>query len=290
MWRDPKMVAWFFAAFFLLFVVRLPFVKLGMVPYFVEFHPGFVLLPILAVCWGPAAAWAALAAGLAGDAILGYWQSVSFFRAVGWMVAALCTQRLFAGYVDPLGRPSAGVASILRFLWLAIPACCAAAVWPAVQAGFLRYYPYCYIVSLAFLNNLIFLLLFGPGLYRLLHHHTQGRVCLWRDRQSMAGAVVAPGRVSRGLIWIGSMGSLVAGLLVSGWLYDAWPWSLYLIGTSTGTWVRVVVAIFLVVLLCGLCGPISWRPHRPAAKPREKPKREKREKTRSFGDLYLPSS
>lgn len=285
MWRNPVMVAWFVVAFFLLFVVRLPFARLGMVPYFVEFHPGFVLLPILGICWGPAAAWAALAAGMAGDALLGYWESVSFFRAIGWMVAVLCTQRLYTMRMESNKGKPAGVRAILFFLLLSLPACCAAAVWPAVQAGFLRYYPYCYIVALSFLNNIVFLLLFGPGLFRLLSHHTDGEICLWRRHESPHGLPHRTLRLSRAMVWLGSVGSLVMGLLVSGLAYHAWPWSLYLIGTSTGSWVRVVVAAFLGLLVTGLCLPVF----RPDKMSRQTSTRTRVGQGSSFGDLYLPS-
>lgn len=284
MWRNPTMVARFLVAFFLLFVVRLPFARLGMVPYFVEFHPGFVLLPILAVCWGPAAAWAALAAGLAGDALLGYWESVSFFRAIGWMVAVLCTQRLVSA-ANLKKDETADVSTILRFMVVSLPACCAAAVWPAVQAGFLRYYPYCYIVALSFVNNLVFLVLFGPGLFRFLVHHTHGEVFLWRRYMSKPGLELPVKRFPQMLIWVGSLGSLVMGLLVSGLVYDAWPWSLYLIGTSTGAWVRVVVAIFLLVLLTGLCWPVFYHKKTQDHATSKKGSR----KSSSFRDLYLSS-
>ena len=283
MWRNPTMVAWFIIAFVLLFVARLPFARLGMVPYFVEFHPGFVLLPILAVCWGPAAAWAALAAGIAGDALLGYWESVSFFRAVGWMVAVLCTQHLYSA--TNIQKEESTVSAMLKFMAMSIPACCAAAVWPAIQAGFLRYYPYCYIVTLSFLNNLVFLILFGPGLFRFLVHHTHGDVCLWQRYVSRVGSTLPVTRFPRILIWVGSLGSLVMGLLVSGLVYDAWPWSLYLIGTLTGAWVRIVVAFFLIVLLIGLCWPVTFNKR---ARMHTISKIGSR-KSSSFRDLYLPS-
>ena len=282
MWRQPKMVAWFVVAFLLLFVVRLPFAPLAMVPYFVEFHPGFVLLPILGICWGPPAAWAALAAGLVGDSLLGYWDSVSFFRAIGWMVAVLCTQRLYHPPTSTNDSPPNALRSITHFLVASIPACCVAAVFPAFQAGFLRYYPFCYIVALMFVNNLVFLLLFGPGLFRLLAHHTQGKISLWHHEPETASLTGSHRFFSNLLLWVGSVGGLVAGLLVSGWVYDAWPWSLYLVGTSSGHWVRIVVAVFLVILLLGLAWPIwsSWF-RRGKTATRKAP-------ASAFRNLYLP--
>jgi hypothetical protein len=254
MWTAPRLVGWFFLTVAVEILVRVPFLGAQMIPHHLDFQPGIVFVPLAAVFFGPAGAWGALAASLLGDKLLGQWNVLSFFRAAGFFFFALGTQQLW----DFTFRRNAPAPELnrtwfhaLRFTFVSWAGCLLAASWRALGSEMMRAYPFAYIVSLLVLNNLLFCTLLGAVLYRLMAGYWVPRFGGWRD--ALSDAVWQRTSLSNGaLITIGGLGSCLAGLFISGAVYDVGPLQPFVLGSHTGVLVPIVVIPFLIAQAVGV--------------------------------------
>lgn len=258
MWKYPRMVSWFLLTTGLLLLVRLPFVKAAMIPYYLEFQPGIVVVPLAGVFWGPAGALGVLTASLAGDWLLGMWGPLSAFRAVGLFIYAYSANRLWdfsETHVGKRGGLTPHWGQTLRFLYVSWPGCCAAASWPALGADILRLYPFPYFVFLLLLNNLVFTTMLGPAFYRILARELVPHFGCWREVMKEHPSPVLSVRGA----WLhvtGCAGACVAGILLGGSVYRMWPDQAFVIGTSTGS---LLVALVLPLMLLQVVGLLLAR-------------------------------
>ena len=233
----------------LLILARLPFLPMQLIPRHLDFQPGIVLVPLAAVFFGPAGVWGSLAASLLGDKLFGQWNALSWYRAASFFFFALGTMRLWDAGIRrdaPPPEPGRSWVMALRFTFVAMPGCFAAAAWRAIGSEMLRAYPFAYIVSLLVLNNLLFCTLLGSALYELLAGSRLARSGDWRavmrvedeGRASVFNAL---------LIVATSLGACVAGLYISKVVYHMGPLQPFMLGTSTGPGVAWVVIPLLLV-------------------------------------------
>jgi len=248
MWASPRMLALVAITTVLLILARLPFLPMQLIPRHLDFQPGIVLVPLAAVFFGPAGVWGSLAASLLGDKLFGQWNALSWYRAASFFFFALGTMRLWDTSIRrDASPPEPGRSWVmaLRFTFVAMPGCFAAAAWRAIGSEVLRAYPFAYIVSLLVLNNLLFCALLGSALYELVAGSWVARLGNWRE-------VVGPedeGRTSvfNGLLIVAaSLGACVAGLCVSKAVYHIGPLQPFMLGTSTGPGVPWVVIPLLL--------------------------------------------
>jgi hypothetical protein len=145
-------------------LARLPFAHFQIIPHYLDFHPGVILVPLAGVFFGPAGAWGSLAASLIGDRLMGPWGAISIFRALGFFFFALSAQKMWnfsfwfeVGHV----KPSLSWSHTARFILVSWPGCALAASWQGLGSELLRLYPFIYVASLLMLNNMLFCTLLG---------------------------------------------------------------------------------------------------------------------------------
>lgn len=254
LWRYPRMVVWVILTVLAGLLARLPFTQVPIIPHYLDFHPGIVLVPLAGVFFGPAGAWGSAIASVAGDAAFDMLDSLSFFRALGFFLCAWASQRLWAVFPDfdnPQGKNTTWTRT-LRFIFTCWPGCFIAAVWQAFGAEWLRAYPFIYIASILTLNNLLFCTLLGLPLYRLMARHWVINFGTWRRVMAKSPLPGATSIANAGLIVIGAFGAGVVGWYVSETQYKVSLWQPFVLGTHTGVMLAWAVAPFLVMPLVGL--------------------------------------
>ncbi len=250
MWIEPVAVARFLIGTLLLSLLRLPFPRAAILPGFVEYQPGFALLPLLGAMWGAAGCWAAVASSLLTDGWMELSPSLRLPRAVGMFLAARCGQCLLVA-----GGGSAGKWAMAWDFTQMLPSAAIAALCVAGAAGLYRYYPFVYVSTLSLLQHLFFLMLFLPLLSRAIRFSPEE----WGGRWPFLLPVASCGRASRAagtLIWVGAVGGWLTTYLVSGWLDGIWPRTIYIIGTVPSGWAPRLALPFILIAALGCFWPI----------------------------------
>lgn len=255
MWLKPRLIAWFAATVVLGILARLPFAHFQIIPHYLDFHPGVILVPLAGVFFGPAGAWGSFAASLIGDRLMGPWGVTSIFRALGFFFFALSVQKMWnfsfwfeVGHVKPT-RAWNHTARFILISWLGSAV---AASWQGLGSELFRLYPFIYVASLLMLNNMLFCTLFGLPLYRLMAGLWIPRFGTWAEA---LGADAGPGSPSfRNVIFIaaGGVAALLTGFYISELVYHVSPLQPFTLGAYTGIFVPLVVIPMLIVNAAGL--------------------------------------
>lgn len=253
MWLYPRMVAWFILAAAVGLAARLPFVRVPLIPHFLDFNPGVAWVPLSGVFWGPAGAWGAVVASLAGDRLLGLWSPLSPYRAVGVFLFALAAQRLWEvrGPADGVPQVIPGWGRTLRFMMVMWPGCFVAATWPAWAAEATRCYPFTYVASVLLAHHLLFCAALGPVVYRVFARELVPSFGTWRDVMASAEETKLAHR-GASLLSLGALGSWLIGLAYSGLFYGHWPWQRFHLGDHTSRFIVWASGAFLVLQVLGL--------------------------------------
>ncbi len=252
------MVGWMATTFLALVLVRLLFRGLYLVPYVVDMNPGFILIPLAGMYFGPAGVLGVVLATPVGDALCGMWGSLTPVRMLAFGLTALLAERLWYGHQEEEGpEADAWMArhGRARILLIGLPVCLCTSGWLALAGAMLRLYPFAYLFCLHFLSTLVFYLLFAPAAHALIRHEWAPNFGTWRT--VMANVITPGSRPFLGdvLIWSGGMAAAVVGLLASGLGYGIWPLPIPHLGLRAGIWVWIPVGLALLVQWVGLC----WR-------------------------------
>ena len=249
------MVAWFIISILMILLFRLPFAPVQMMPFYLEFNPGIALIPLAGVFWGPAGVWGAFAATLLGDGLLGMWSELSIYRATGFFMLALTAQQL---WYEPLVRAQRerkhriAWRSTLRFITVAIPGCMISAVWTGLGSELLGLYPFPYLASLVAVHHIALMTLLAPAMYRVMMTKLYPRWGTWQDVMQV-NRYAHKGSTRRAVsLWVGSLGGYAAGCFAGASFYQIWPFEPYVLGTTCGVWLRVLVIPFILLHLSGL--------------------------------------
>ena len=257
MWLNPRLVSWFALTVLLGVLVRLPLAYFQIIPHYLDFHPGVILVPLAGVFFGPAGAWGSLVASLVGDRLMGPWGAISIFRALGFFFFALSAQKMWNfSFWFEVGhmKPSRSWSHTARFILISWPGCALAAAWQGLGSELLRLYPFTYVASLLTLNNIMFCTLLGLPLYRLMAGLWVPRFGTWDEA---LGADAGPGSPSlRNVIFIaaGAVAALLTGFYISELVYHIGPLEPFTLGTHTGILVPLVVIPMLIVNAAGVWG------------------------------------
>jgi energy-coupling factor transport system substrate-specific component len=212
-----------------------------------------ILIPVVfSILFGPAAAWGAAFGNLIGD-FFGTLGLGSLFGFVGnffygFVPYKLCGKMGPLSSKDPMeARSGRQIVEYLLLAFLASAACAAIISW---GVDLLRLVPFGVLGPVITLNNFLAAALIGPFLLRLLAPRAKRWNILWTD-------VVEPDEISRTaqpwmgalLMWIGGIGALAVGVLVSTGLYASLPFQF---GTgATGLATVFAILPFLIVFLIG---------------------------------------
>ncbi len=247
------MVAWFLITTLMLILFRLPFAPVQMLPFCLELNPSVVLVPLVGIFFGPAGAWGVMAATLLGDALLGMWSGLSFFRAMGFFLMALTAQQL---WYEPLVTSSrmrqhdTQLRSIGRFIVVALPGSFSSAVWTGLGSELFGLYPFPYLASILVLHHLVFVALLAPAAYGVMVRRFYPHWGTWRDVMHVEYEHEGSMRRAASL-WIGALGAYAAGCFAGATFYRIQPLESYVLGTTCGRWLPVLVIPFMLLHLSG---------------------------------------
>jgi hypothetical protein len=243
----------------LLVLLRLPFAALPVLPFYLEFNPAIILVPVFAVLWGAPGAFGGALGVLAGDALCGMWNSMTPWRVTGTFLYGLLPWILWESRAvgSRLRKHAASWPHAIRFLLTAIPGAFLCAAMYGLGSQFNHIYPFGYLSMLTLFHHLFFLLPAGPLLYRFLSREQKN---LERDRSGRSGSVLLSRRRALLLMYLGAYGAAPAGWAAE-WLIYGRRWNqVHMIGEYSGSLVTGFVWLFLAVLAVG----VIFR-HRPAA-------------------------
>lgn len=252
MWRHTKMVVLVALTAAVYAAILIPLKGIPLIPGITELRPANVVPVVFSILFGPAAAWGAAFGNLIGD-FFGTLGLGSLFGFVGNFFYGFVPYKL-CGKMGPLsskepleGRSGRQFVEYLLLALLASVACAAIISW---GVDLLRLVPFGVLGPVITLNNFLAAALIGPFLLRLLWPRAKRWNILWTD-------IVEPDEISRTaqpwmgvlLMWIGGIGALVVGVLVSTGLYASLPFQF---GTgATGLATVFAILPFLVVFLIG---------------------------------------
>ncbi len=257
----PRLLMWMPVAALLPAGLQWAFAHVPAIPHYLCFNPGVVVIPLAGLFLGPAGAWAAVAGTLAGDWASGFWGPLTPWRAGGAMAWAFTTQQLWdlswlPGCCGPEHRARPG--QTIRFIMAAIPGALVAAAWPALGSDVHHLYAYPYYFGILAVHNMVFTLLPGLALYRILAREIAPGPAGWRKAMGIRDheALVS---LPRGLILFATAaGAPVAGVII-GAAAGGWrPFVPGVIGTSCGP--SLVWPLAALLALHGLA--LLW-PSRP---------------------------
>jgi energy-coupling factor transport system substrate-specific component len=252
MWRHTKMVVLVALTAAVYAAILIPLKGIPLIPGITELRPANVVPVVFSILFGPAAAWGAAFGNLIGD-FFGTLGLGSLFGFVGnffygFVPYKLCGKMGPLSSKDPMeARSGRQIVEYLLLAFLASAACAAIISW---GVDLLRLVPFGVLGPVITLNNFLAAALIGPFLLRLLAPRAKRWNILWTD-------VVEPDEISRTaqpwmgalLMWIGGIGALAVGVLVSTGLYASLPFQF---GTgATGLATVFAILPFLIVFLIG---------------------------------------
>ena len=217
-WFRPTLVLWALVSAGLMIGIRWALRGWPLIPNYLPFDPGFVIVPLAAVFWGPGGVWAALAGSLGGDAVSGLWGVLTPWRAAGGFFDALTAQQLWQARLvqedgGPLHLPRWG--QTLRFVLAAAPACLVAAGWPAVGADLHQRYPFVYYAGVLGGHYLIFATALGVSLYRIVAREVVAQTGEWREHLALDDGRSRVTFLRGALVLAGALGAPLAGWLTA---------------------------------------------------------------------------
>lgn len=252
MWRHTKMVVLVALTAAVYAAILIPLKGIPLIPGITELRPANVVPVVFSILFGPAAAWGSAFGNLIGD-FFGTLGLGSIFGFAGNFFYGLVAYKL-CGKMGPLSskgileaRTGRQIVEYLLLAFLASAACAAIIAWGVDLAGLV---PFGVLGPVITLNNFLAAALIGPFLLRLLSPRAQRWNILWTEiMEPDEIACAAQSWMGALLMWIGGIGALVVGVLVSTGLYSSLPFQF---GTgSTGLGTVVVVLPLLIVFVIG---------------------------------------
>jgi energy-coupling factor transport system ATP-binding protein len=206
MWRHTRMVVLTALCAALYAALLIPFKAIVLIPGLTEVRPAAALPVVLALLFGPAAAWGAAFGNLIGD-FFGTLTPGSFFGLIGNFLFAYVPWRLWVTLSRRPAGPPAGTSApedrrtyaeatgslrqLPLFIFVSIVAACACAVVIAWGVDLLGMAPYHVLGVIISLNNTLPTVVIGAALLPLLYHRSRRWGLL--ASQNMSDADLAPG-------------------------------------------------------------------------------------------------
>lgn len=250
MWVQPRQVARCAVLVLFLILLRIPFAALPVLPFFLEFNPAILLVPVFGVLWGGPGAFGGALGMLAGDALCGMWNSMTLWKAVGsflygWLPWMLWDSRTVG---SPLRGHAASWPHAIRFLLVSTPGAFLCAAVYGLGSQIHHVYPFGYLSMLTLFHHLYFLLTAGLLVYRFL---SRDRENLEQARSARPEAGFCKRRTLL-LIYVGAYGAAPAGWAAE-WLIYGRRWNqVHMIGEHSGSLVTGFVVLFLFLLIAGM--------------------------------------
>ncbi|MFH1624051.1 MAG: QueT transporter family protein [Pseudomonadota bacterium] len=252
MWKYTKMVVLTALTAAIYAAILIPFKGIPIIPGFTEIRPAIVVPIVFGLLFGPAGAWGAAFGNIIGD-FFGTLSIASIFGFVGNFFFGFVGYKIW-GHMGWLScKKDFRIASGRQFLEFALIVLLSSAICAVIVSWgleLLKLLPFAVIGSVIALNNFLGALILGPFLMWVLYLRVQRWDLLWTDIMDSEdmSSHISP-RIGTLLMWIGGIGGLTLGVILSTGLYGA---TLFTFGTGiTGNMVVLGVAPFLVLFFIG---------------------------------------
>jgi len=199
--------------------VLIPFkVGIPIIPGLTEVRPANVIPIVCSVLFGPAAAWGAAFGNLIGD-LFGTLGPGSLFGFVGNFLYGYIPYRVWRSLARSDMEPGGDILSrgwVRRFLLVSFLASLTCALIVGYGVSVLRLFPFGPMAVVVSGNNFLVSAILGPPLLAALYPRVRRWGLLYHQvmrQEEIATARI--GIVAHGLLWIGALGGIVAGCVIS---------------------------------------------------------------------------
>ncbi|HTU01555.1 MAG TPA: QueT transporter family protein [Candidatus Sulfotelmatobacter sp.] len=218
MWRHTKMVVLVALTAAVYAAILIPLKGIPLIPGITELRPANAVPVVFSLLFGPAAAWGAAFGNLIAD-FFGTLGLGSLFGFVGNFFYGLIPYKLW-GKMGPLSVPGGlevrsgrQVVEYLLSALLASGVCAAVIAWGVDLFGLV---PFGFLGPIIALNNFAAAAVLGPFLLWLLYPRAKRWDILWTEILEADDVSLARRPwVGVTLMWVGGMGALAAGLVLS---------------------------------------------------------------------------
>jgi energy-coupling factor transport system substrate-specific component len=252
MWKYTKMVVLVALTAAVYAGTAVPFKGIQIIPGFAEFRPAGAIPVVFGLIFGPAGAWGSGIGNLIGD-FFGTLGIGSIPGAIGNFFFGLVGYKVWGnmGWFSSKGDLNIRTKKqVFQYILVAILSCATVAFIIAWGLELLKLLPFASIGAVIMTNNLIFSIVIGPFLLLLLYPRALKWGLYWREimDRAMLPAGLMP-RVGALCIWIGAVGGLIMGFLLSTGLYHGHLFQ-FAEGTA-GSGVVLGVLPFLILFFIG---------------------------------------
>lgn len=251
MWKSTKMIILVALSAAIYAVVLIAFKGvLIIIPGITELRPGNAFPIIFGLMFGPAGAWGSAIGNLIGD-FFGTLSLGSIGGFVGNFYLGFIAYKLWGALLSKKDAEVQNVNTWPRFAAY-VGVSLAAAVGCGVIIGWwldlLGIVPFAFLASVISMNNFLHELVLGPPLLLLLYPPIKKWGLIWTDIMAEEDVTQAKAMgLGNILMWVGTVGGLVVGLLVSMGLAGQ---QLFGFAGEKGTvGVSVIVAVFVVLII-----------------------------------------
>ncbi|MBI5206864.1 MAG: QueT transporter family protein [Candidatus Firestonebacteria bacterium] len=223
MWKHTKMIVLTALTGAIYAAVLMPFKIFAIIPGFTEVRPGVVVPIVFGILFGPAGAWGSAMGNFIGDFMGGMFSIASIFGAIGNFFFALTSYKLWGLFTkenEELVLKENNKIKVFIFISILSSSTCAMLI--AWGLEILKILPFAAFASVVFINNLICPIILSPFLFWLLYPRVKKFDLFWTD--IMSKEEVSPHwspRIGGILMWLGGLGGLIIGILVSTGVYNA---------------------------------------------------------------------
>ena len=252
MWKYTKMVVLVALTAAVYAGTAVPFKGIQIIPGFAELRPAGTIPVVFGLIFGPAGAWGSCIGNVIGD----------FFGTVGIGSLPGAIGNFFFGFVGYKVWGNMGWLSskadlnirtkkqVFEYILVAILSSATVAFIIAWGLELLKLLPFASIGAVIMTNNVIFSIAIGPFLLLLLYPRAMKWGLYWREimNREMVSAGIMP-RAGALCIWIGALGGLIIGFLLSTGLYHGQLFQ-FAKGTA-GSGVVLGVLPFLILFFIG---------------------------------------
>ncbi len=252
MWRYTKMVVLVALTAAVYAGTAVPFKGIQIIPGFAELRPAGAIPVVFGLIFGPAGAWGSCIGNLIGD-FFGTLGIGSIPGAIGNFFFGFVGYKVWGnmGWFSSKGNLNIRTRKqVFEYILVAILSSATVAFIIAWGLELLKLLPFASIGAVIMTNNIIFSIAIGPFLLLLLYPRAMKWGLYWREIMDpeMVSAGFMP-RVGTLCIWIGALGGLILGFLLSTGLYHGQLFQ-FAKGTA-GSGVVLGVLPFLILFLIG---------------------------------------
>jgi energy-coupling factor transport system substrate-specific component len=223
MWRYTKMVVLVALTAAVYAATAVPFKGIQIIPGFTELRPAGAIPVVFGLIFGPAGAWGSCIGNVIGD-FFGTLSIGSFFGAVGNFFFGFVGYKVwgnmgwFSSKADLTIRTKK---QVLEYILVAALSSITVAFIIAWGLELLKLLPFAAIGAVIVTNNILFSIVIGPFLLLLLYPRAVKWGLYWKEVMDpeMLPKPIMP-RIGALCIWIGALGGLIVGFLLSTGLYQ----------------------------------------------------------------------